>query len=65
MSLTPLAFAEVVLVIDCVESRQDLDRWPEPQRLELFGVSLPHLALDPFALSAVEKLRLYYASERL
>jgi len=47
----------VVLVIDLVAPAA-VERLPEPRVLTLEGVELPHLSLDPFELSAPQKLLL-------
>ncbi len=49
--------AELCLVAD-LGGAAAVDRLPEPAVCELLGVRLRCLALDPFALSAVAKLRL-------
>ena len=49
--------AELCLVVDLVEAAA-VERLPEPSFCELLGVRLRCLALDPFAFSAVAKLRL-------
>ena len=51
------ARAELCLVVDLVEAAA-VERLPEPSFCELLGVRLRCLALDPFAFSAVAKLRL-------
>jgi len=51
------ARAELCLVADLVDAAA-VERLPEPAFCELLGVRLPCLALDPFAVSAVAKLRL-------
>jgi hypothetical protein len=51
------ALAELCLVVDLVGAAA-VERLPEPLFCELLGVRLNCLALDPFALSAVAKLRL-------
>lgn len=47
----------VVLVATLVE-RAEVPRLPEPDRVEVAGVALPHLLLAPFDASAPAKLRL-------
>ncbi|MGF1627302.1 MAG: HPr kinase/phosphorylase [Alphaproteobacteria bacterium] len=47
----------VVLVATLVE-RAEVPRLPEPDRVEVAGVVLPHLLLAPFDASAPAKLRL-------
>ena len=52
-----LAEAPVVLIADLVSPDQ-IDRLPERRREEIFGLSLPVIALTPFEASAPAKLRL-------
>jgi serine kinase of HPr protein (carbohydrate metabolism regulator) len=49
--------AELCLVVDLV-APDLVERLPEPEFGELLGHRLPRLALDPFAASALAKLRL-------
>lgn len=52
----------VALVIDLV-GQDDLERLPDPQEAEIEGVTLPLLALWPFAASAPAKVRLALAQQ--
>jgi HPr kinase/phosphorylase len=52
-----IAAAPLRLVVDLVP-RDAVERLPERRRCELAGALVPLLALDPFAVSAVAKLRL-------
>jgi serine kinase of HPr protein (carbohydrate metabolism regulator) len=49
--------ARLRLVVDLV-ARDTVERLPEPRFATLEGLSIPLLALDPFAASATAKLRL-------
>ena len=40
---------------------EEIERLPEPATTDILGVALPEVALDPFAASAVAKLRLAVA----
>jgi serine kinase of HPr protein (carbohydrate metabolism regulator) len=57
VALPSASRAEICLVADLVEATA-VERLPEPSYCELMGTRLRCLALDPFALSAVAKLRL-------
>ena len=57
MRVEALAEAPVVLIADLVSPDQ-IDRLPERRREEIFGLSLPVIALTPFEASAPAKLRL-------
>ncbi|MGH6947158.1 MAG: RNase adapter RapZ [Kiloniellales bacterium] len=57
LPVAALAEVEVVLAVDLVAA-SDVPRLPEPDEEEIAGVTLPRLALDPFAASAPVKLRL-------
>ena len=57
VAMPSAARAEIRLVADLVEATA-VERLPEPSFCELLGIRLRRLALDPFALSAVAKLRL-------
>jgi serine kinase of HPr protein (carbohydrate metabolism regulator) len=50
-----LALAEIVLAATCVE--QAIERMPELETIEVAGVALPHVRLNPFETSATAKLR--------
>lgn len=52
-----LAAAPVALLVDLVKA-EEVERLPEERQESLLGQSLPAIALDPFAASAVAKLRL-------
>ena len=52
-----LAEAPVVLIADLVSPDQ-IDRLPERRREEIFGLTVPVIALTPFEASAPAKLRL-------
>jgi HPr kinase/phosphorylase len=51
------AQAAIILVVDLV-APDAVDRLPAPATVELLGLDMPLLALDPFAASAPLKLRL-------
>jgi len=53
----PLGFAELVLAVGC-EPGAAVDRFPEPERMELLGVELPLVRLCPSEASAPTKLEL-------
>jgi hypothetical protein len=57
MRVEALAEAPVVLIADLVPPEQ-IDRMPERRREEIFGLSLPVIAVTPFEASAPAKLRL-------
>jgi len=57
MRVEALAEAPVVLIADLVSPDQ-IDRLPERRREEIFGLSVPVIALTPFEASAPAKLRL-------
>ena len=48
--------AKLGLVVDLTD-RTAIERLPEASTVDLLGVNLPRLALDPFAASAAAKLR--------
>jgi len=50
--LEPLPLSEIVLVARTGEP----ERLPDPQEVEIAGVSLPTITIDPFPLSTPEKL---------
>lgn len=54
LAVAPLPLARAVLWIDCV--RHPPERLPEPAVIELCGLALPRLALDPLEGSAPAKL---------
>jgi HPr kinase/phosphorylase len=47
----------VVLVIDLV-SRDEIERMPEPEWVQIEGVDMPVLRLDPFEVSSISKIRM-------
>jgi serine kinase of HPr protein (carbohydrate metabolism regulator) len=51
-----LAFVQVVLAIDCVEHANGLERVPEWDMVDIFGVCLPRMGLFAREASAVAKL---------
>jgi serine kinase of HPr protein (carbohydrate metabolism regulator) len=51
-----IGFAEIVLAAECVR-RGEIERLPEPNRLETAGTELPLIRIDPFEASAPAKLR--------
>lgn len=51
-----LAEAPVAMLVDLVAAAQ-IERLPEPQEESLCGISVRSFAVDPFAVSAVAKLR--------
>jgi serine kinase of HPr protein (carbohydrate metabolism regulator) len=53
---SPMAMAEIVLVVACVEA-ETVERMPEPETIEVAGVAAPLLRIDPFEASAPAKLR--------
>ena len=50
-----LGLAEIVLAATCVE--QAIERMPELETIEVAGIALPHVRLNPFETSATAKLR--------
>ncbi|HLY80767.1 MAG TPA: HPr kinase/phosphorylase [Caulobacteraceae bacterium] len=50
-----LPLAEIVLAATCVE--EAIERMPELETIEVAGVRLPHVRLNPFETSAAAKLR--------
>jgi len=58
LPLPPLAFAQVILAIDCVEEANGVERTPEWDMVEILGVCLPRIALFAREASAVAKLGL-------
>jgi hypothetical protein len=52
-----MAAAPLVLLVDLVHA-EEVERMPEPARETLQDVELPQLALAPFEVSTVAKLRL-------
>jgi serine kinase of HPr protein (carbohydrate metabolism regulator) len=52
-----IAAAPLVLLVDLARS-EEVERMPEPARETLQDVELPRLALAPFEVSTVAKLRL-------
>jgi HPr kinase/phosphorylase len=57
VAVPAIAEARVVLLVDLVAA-EAVERFPEPRREALLGVSLPVVALAPFEASAAVKLRL-------
>jgi serine kinase of HPr protein (carbohydrate metabolism regulator) len=58
LPLPPLAFAQVVLTIDCVEEANGVERTPEWDMVDILGVCLPRIDLFACEASAVAKLGL-------
>ena len=58
MSVRRLAFAQLVLAIDCVEEANGLERVPEWDMVDIAGVGLPCIQLFAREASAVVKLGL-------
>ena len=52
LRVTPLPLAEVVLVARCGEA----ERLPDPQTVEILGLALPSVGIQPLEASAVAKL---------
>ncbi|MEJ0067346.1 MAG: hypothetical protein WDM85_19685 [Caulobacteraceae bacterium] len=50
-----LGLAEIVLAATCVE--QAIERMPDLETIEVAGVRLPHVRMNPFETSATAKLR--------
>jgi UPF0042 nucleotide-binding protein len=59
--MTFLAACRVALVVDLVPPGA-VERLPAPESVELLGISVPHLKLDPFAASAPMKVELALAA---
>jgi serine kinase of HPr protein (carbohydrate metabolism regulator) len=53
---TPLAMARIELAVACVEG-EAIERMPDPEWIEIAGIAVPRLALNPFEASAPAKLR--------
>ena len=49
-------FAEVRLVVRCLEAVEPLERMPESDTCVLMGLTLPRVAVRPLEASAPEKL---------
>lgn len=62
--LSALSESGLALVVDLVP-RERVERLPEPNYVEILGVSLPCLDLAPFEASAAAKLRLAVVSGRM
>jgi serine kinase of HPr protein (carbohydrate metabolism regulator) len=52
-----VAFAQVVLAVACAGSGEAIERMPEPRRIDIAGISVCRLQIDPFEGSAPAKLR--------
>jgi serine kinase of HPr protein (carbohydrate metabolism regulator) len=52
-----LAFAEIVLAIECADGPAKIDRLPDREFTAILGVSVPRLPLWPLEVSAPAKLR--------
>lgn len=57
VAVPSIAEAVVRLVVDLVPPER-IERLPEPRAVDLLGIALPGLNIDPFAASAPAKLRL-------
>jgi HPr kinase/phosphorylase len=57
------ARARVAVVVDLVPA-EAIERLPGPEKCELFGVTLPHVRIEPFAASACAKVRLAAEASR-
>ena len=55
LAASNLALAEIVLAATCVE--EAIERMPDSETIEVAGVSLPQVRLNPFETSATAKLR--------
>ena len=53
---SPLAMAEIVLVVACAED-ETIERMPEPETIQVAEVAVPRLRMDSFEASAPAKLR--------
>jgi serine kinase of HPr protein (carbohydrate metabolism regulator) len=54
---SPIAFAEIVLAVRCVEATQVIERMPGPDAEIIAGTPVPLARLDPREASAPAKLR--------
>jgi len=64
LRLAAVAEAVLALVVDLVPPGE-VDRLPDPNYVEIQGVSLPRLVLAPFEASAPAKLRLAVVSGKM
>lgn len=53
---SPLAMAQIVLAARCAQG-EAVERMPETEMIEIGGIGVPELRLDPFEASAPAKLR--------
>ena len=53
----PLFLAPVDLVVACAACAEEIERLPEPRRVDRAGVEAPHLRIHPHEPSAVAKIR--------
>jgi len=61
----PFDVGELDLVIDLLPPGSATDPLPEPATSSWFGVTLPRVALDARAPSAVAKMRMILTAERV
>ena len=52
----PLAMAQIGLAVSCTQD-EAIERMPEPQTIDIAGIVVPVLRIDPFEASAPAKLR--------
>jgi serine kinase of HPr protein (carbohydrate metabolism regulator) len=52
----PLDMARIGLAVTCVEG-ESIERMPDPETIEIAGIAVARLSLDPFEPSAPAKLR--------
>ena len=52
-----IGFAQIVLAVDCAAPGEPPERMPDPQAIDVAGLAIARLQLDPFEGSAPAKLR--------
>jgi serine kinase of HPr protein (carbohydrate metabolism regulator) len=52
-----VAFAQIVVAVACATSGEAIERTPELRCVEIAGIAVPRLRIDPFEASAPAKLR--------
>jgi serine kinase of HPr protein (carbohydrate metabolism regulator) len=53
----PVAFAEIVIAVTCAQPGEAIERMADPDCVEIAGIAVPGLRIDPFEASAPAKLR--------
>jgi serine kinase of HPr protein (carbohydrate metabolism regulator) len=52
-----LGFAQIVVAVTCTAPGEAIDRMPGPRCIQIVGIAVPMLRIDPFEGSAPAKLR--------